>query len=45
LRGSITETNGVTANLVFVDNRNEIFVMDTFSGVTDYLVFKRVNPQ
>jgi hypothetical protein len=43
--GSITETSGVTANLIFVNNRNDIFAMDTFLGVTDNLIFKRVNPQ
>jgi hypothetical protein len=41
--GSLAESNGVTANLVFVNNRNEIFAMDTFPGVTDYIIFKRVN--
>jgi hypothetical protein len=45
LTGSITETNGVTANLVLVNNRNEICVTDTFPGVTDCLIFKRVNSQ
>jgi hypothetical protein len=43
--GFLAETSGATGNLVFVNNRNEIFAMDTFAGVTDYIIFKRVTSQ
>jgi hypothetical protein len=41
--GSIAESSGVTGNLVFVNNRNEVFAIDTFEGVTDNIIWKRVN--